>query len=201
MRGRGQQSVYTSEWRLHWKPWILFPSIVPIVPRSSSICSHCFLCTLLSTSSVCVVFDRRMFLMPCGCHVDILWGLACISHLCRSGCFVCFNYYGRPPVVISHFGGTFKMPQHARLHRGACSLGGGAALSEYSRVSVDSLTDLILLMPGQPTSTGPVVLSTHTSYRRGSPDSVPETYLQLFYRPPRKSDLTLKRPQAKISKY
>lgn len=59
------------------------------------------------------------FLMLCNCHVDILRGLACISHLCRSGCFVFFDYYGRPPVVISHFGGTFKMPpqQHrAPLH-------------------------------------------------------------------------------------
>ena len=157
-------------------------------------CPHCtplllYLLPLLPLhpvirSSVCVVFDRRMFPMPCGCHVDILRGLACISHLCRSGCFVCFNYYGRPPVVISHFGGTFKMPQHARLHRGACSLGGGAALSEYSRVAVDSLADLILLIPGQPTFTGhtavcvcvcvcvcskhPEVLSTHTSYLHAS---------------------------------
>lgn len=62
------------------------------------------------TLCVRVVFDRHMFLMLCGCYVDILRGLACISHLCRSGCFVCFNYYGRPPVVILHFGGAFKMP-------------------------------------------------------------------------------------------
>lgn len=58
------------------------------------------------------VHARRLttvcFLMLCNCHVDILRALACISHLCRSGCFVCFDYYGRPPVVISHFGGTFK---------------------------------------------------------------------------------------------
>lgn len=42
------------------------------------------------------------------CHVDILCGLACISHWRRSGDFVCLNYCGTPPVVISHFGGTFK---------------------------------------------------------------------------------------------
>lgn len=103
------------------------------------------------------------------------------------------------------------MPQHAQLHRGACSLGGGAALSEYSRGAVDSLTDLILLMPGQPTFTGHTAVcvcaaniqksSAHTHRTFMSPDSAPETYLRLFYSPPRKSDFTLKPRQTKISKY
>lgn len=29
-------------------------------------------------------------------------------------CFVCVAYYGRPPVVISHFEGAFKMPPLVR---------------------------------------------------------------------------------------
>lgn len=32
-------------------------------------------------------------------------------HICAvQDFFVCFNYYGRPPVVILHFGDTFKIP-------------------------------------------------------------------------------------------
>lgn len=69
--------------------------------------------------------------MLCNCHVDILGGLACISHLCGSGCFVCFDYYGRPPVVISHFGGTFKMPslQHRALLHSRDSVVRGLSVS------------------------------------------------------------------------
>ena len=114
---------------------------------------HCVLCLFLfyllpplpsslyvDFVCVCVVFDRCMFLMLFGCHVDILRGLACISHLCRSGYFVCLNYYGRPPVVISHFGGTFKMPLlvcHALLHWKDLSLGGGGFWVNFSQASVN----------------------------------------------------------------
>lgn len=93
-----------------------------------------------------------MFAILCGCHVDILWGLACISHLCRSGCFVCINYYGRPPVVISHFGGTFKMPVlawYALLHRKNMGLGGSALGVYFCQARVKlwaDLTDLIILL-------------------------------------------------------
>lgn len=110
----------------HCTPFLFY--LLPLLPLQP-----------LSRLCVCVVFDRRMFLMLCGCHVDILRGLACISHLCRSGCFVCFNYYGRPPVVISHFGGTFKMPLlvwYAPLHREDWSLGGGVFRVEFGQAPV-----------------------------------------------------------------
>lgn len=121
-------------------------------------CSHCtrlllYLLPLLplqplSRLCLCVVFDRHMFLMLCGCHVDILGGLACISHLCGSACFVCFNYYGRPPVVISHFEGTFKMPLlvwYALLHRKDSSLGGGVFRVYFCQAAVKLWTHWLIL--------------------------------------------------------
>lgn len=65
----------------------------------------------ISTRCVCVWrLTAACFWCSAAAVLTFFEPLACISHLRGSACFVCFDYYGRPPVVISHFEGTFKMP-------------------------------------------------------------------------------------------
>lgn len=102
------------------------------------------MCWSISVCGCAGVQERSLttvcFLMLCNCHVDILQGLACFSHLCRSGCCVCFDHYRRPLVVFSHFGGTFKMsslqhraPLHSRDSSGVrgLSVSGAVVLSFF----------------------------------------------------------------------
>lgn len=91
------------------KSWYCLPLHCSNCVQFFSIYSHSFLLCFISTLGVCVCVGCMCLLLGC-CHVDILQDLARISHSCGSGSFVCFNYYERPPVVISHFGGTFKKP-------------------------------------------------------------------------------------------
>lgn len=154
--------------RCAFLPSMLYPFLflsTPAAPFTAFIWTVC-VCVCVCVCACALSLTAVCFLMLCNCHVDILRGLACISHLCRSGCFVCFDYYGRPPVVISHFGGTFKMPpqQHrAPLHsRDSSVLGGGGELSVSGAVVLRVSQTPCALNVCKTTSEGPNQMSVFT---------------------------------------
>lgn len=118
-------SSHTS-WCVLREKCLLCFSVAPIVPVSVFINSH----RLPRVFIFVCGFDRRMFLMLCSCHVDILGGLACISHLCRSEDFVCLHYYGRPQLLFR----TLEEPLNASS-RVVCS----AAAKEPGEAALESM--------------------------------------------------------------